>query len=196
MNSIIRFAGVDDIQHIVKFVEMASGGITEFLVEDLVGEMTSSDLIEMILNDEATPLYYENFLVAENNGKIIAAANFYSAEEHQLSEVMRTFVEEDKLKIIEPYLNSRVPNSMYIHTLSVDPSYRHIIVGFNLCGKIEKIAQEKGFKSLSAHVWRGNKLVLNALKLLGFKDVEYLSIPNHPLFEYEGGMVLLKKNIC
>jgi len=195
MTNIIRSARIDDIQHIVKFVEMASGGITHFLVEDLVEEMTSADLIEMILNDETTPLYYENFLVAEDDGKIVAASNFYSAEEHQLSEIMATFIAEEKLKVIEPYLNSRIPNSLYIHTLSVLPSYRHITVGFNLCRKIEKIAQEKSFGSLSAHVWNGNKLVLNALKLLGFVAIQHLNIPNHPLFEYEGGMVLLKKEI-
>lgn len=195
MNNTIRYALEDDIPHIVKYVEMASGGISHFLVEDLAEEMTSADLIEMILKDDSTPLYYKNFLVAEEDGKIIAASNFYSAKEHQLSDIMHTFVDEEKLKWIAPYLNSRIPNSLYIHTLSVDPKYRHITVGFDLCGKIEKIARDKGFDSVSAHVWKGNKLVLTGLKLIGFKEVEFLDIADHPLFEYKGGMVLLKKGL-
>ena len=131
MQNVIRMARSEDVPQIVKYVEMASGGISDFFFEELAGEISTADLIEMILKDETTPLYYENFLVAEDNGKLIAASNFYPAKDHRLPEIMRTLIDEEKLKIMEPYLTSSVPGSLYIHTLSVDPGYRHITIRFN-----------------------------------------------------------------
>lgn len=192
MNVNIRQARLDDIQQIVPFVRMAAGGISEYLLTDLIEGMSVDDILEMALADENTPYYIENFLVAEKKQSLIAAANFYPAENHHLPDIMQSFITKDKIDVIKPYLDTRVDGSMYIHTLAVLPAYRLSAVGFKLAKNIEKTARDKGYQCLSAHVWRDDKLVFNGLKMAGFEEVERVFIPQNEHIKYKNGMVLLK----
>ena len=192
MNFTIRPARLDDIQQIIPFVRMAAGGISEYLLTDLVEGMSVDDILEMALADENTPYYIENFLVAEKKQHVIAAANFYPAENHHLPDIMKSFLSKDKIDVIKPYLDTRVDDSMYIHTLGVLPAYRLTAVGFKLAKHIEKIARENGTKCLSAHVWRDDKLVYNGLKMAGFEEVDRVYIPQNEYIKHKNGMILLK----
>ena len=118
MSIIVRPAREDDIEFIVPFIKMASGGISEFLLTDAVKGVSVDELIEMALTDENTTYYYENILVAEYHQRIIGASNYYPAEQHCLPDIMRSFLSKEKLDIIQPYMNSHVNESMYVHTLA------------------------------------------------------------------------------
>lgn len=193
MSIVIRPAVLSDVAQIIPLIKMASGGLSEFLLDDILEGVPADAFIEMALTDENTTYYYTNVLVADSHGKIVGASNYYPAEEHGLFSLMRSFIDKEKLDILEPYFNSRVENSMYINTLAVIPEYRHTACGLILGKKIEKIAQEQKKRCISAHVWKGNKVLFYAMKMAGFKEVEYLDI-SHPSLTYEGGMVLLKGN--
>lgn len=192
MSIIIRPARLCDIEVIAPYIQMASGGISEFLLTDLVPGMSVSDLIEMALTDENTTYYYQNFLVAECEKKIVAAGNYYPAEAHGLPDIMRSFIAREKLDVIQPYMRSSIKHSMYVNTLAVAPEYRNTFCGLLLAKGIERIAKERGMRCLSAHVWRDNTLVYNGLKMAGFEKVETIDIIEHPDLPHKGGMVLLK----
>lgn len=192
MNMIVREARLDDIEAIVPFIIMASGGLSDFLLHEQVMGMSVEDLIEMALTDENTTYHFQHMLVAEHHKKIIGASNYYPAHLHGLPDIMRSHISKEKLTLIEPYFNSRVPDSLYVHTLAVAPEYRHTCCGFILGKKLERIAQQQQQKCLSAHVWKDNTLVVQGLKMAGYKRVEDLDIPFHPELQHQGGMVLLK----
>lgn len=192
MNIVVRPANLSDVESIVPFIQTAAGGICEFLLADLVPEMSVSELIEMALMDENLTYHYQNVLVAECNKTIIAASNYYKASEHCLPDILRSLISKEKLAIIEPYINSVVKDSMYIHTLAVSEQYRHTPCGIILGKKIEQIAIEKNMRCLSAHVWRDNIPVYQGLKMAGFMEIEDLAIEPHPDLPHIGGMVLLK----
>lgn len=188
----VRPAKVDDIEAIVPFIKMASGGISEFLLTDAVQGVSVDELIEMALTDENTTYHYQNVLVAEYQDQIIAASNYYPAEQHCLPDIMRSFLSKEKLDIIKPYTESRVNFSMYIHTLAVSHDYRHTGCGLILGKKIEQIARTQQKQCLSAHVWCDNTVIYDGLKMAGFKVVEHIPIKEHPDLLHQGGIVLLK----
>lgn len=132
MSIIIRQALLRDISAIIPLIKMASGGISEFLLDDIVPGVPADSFIEMALTDENTTYYYPNVMVAENSQTIIGACNFYPAEEDCISDLMRSFIAKDKLDILQPYFNSCVEKSLYINTLAVLPKYRHTACGLIL----------------------------------------------------------------
>ena len=192
MSITIRPAKLDDIEAIVPYIQMASGGITEFLLQNLVEGMSVSDLIEIALTDENTTYHYRHILLAEYEGSIIAASNFYPSEHHGVPEILRSYIPKEKLNHIAPYFTSTVDASLYIHTLAVAPEYRHTSCGVILGKAIEDIAKKQKKQCLSAHVWKDNTLVIQGLKMAGFKTAQRINIPYHPNLPHNGGMVLLK----
>lgn len=191
MNIILRPAVLSDINGIIPLIKMASGGLTEFLLDDILVGVPAETFIEMALTDENTTFYYSNIIVAESSRIIIGASNYYPAELHTLPDAMRSFINQDKLNLLQPYFNSRVDDSLYINTLAVLPEYRNTTCGLILGKKIEQIAKNQKKRCLSAHVWRGNKTLYYAMKMAGYKEIEHLDI-SHPSLTYEGGMALLK----
>lgn len=192
MPMIIRPASLDDVSNIVPYVKMASGGLSDFLLANLIPNMSVDDVVEMALTDENTNYYFQNFLVAECEGQIIGATHYYPAEQHSIADLMQSFIAKEKLDIIAPYLNTAVPNSMYVNTMAVAESYRTSLCSLLMGKKVEQIARQQKRKCLSAHVWRENKLVYEGLIIAGFQEVEEFIIEPQPELIYHGPMVLLK----
>ena len=191
MQIITRPAKLRDVDAIIPFIKMASGGLSEFLLGDIIADVSPDTFIEMALTDENTTYHYHYMMVAESDHKIIAAANYYPAELHGLPDIMRSFIAKEKLEIIQPYLDSRVDGSMYINTLAVDEAYQNTACGLILGKRIEQVAREKHHWCLSAHVWVENTVLYQNMLKSGFKEVEHVSV-EHPSLQYQGGMVLLR----
>ena len=187
----IRCARMDDIEAIIPYIKMAAGGISEFLFKNVFEDFSDTELLEIALTDENTSLYYQNFLIVEQDHRMIGASNYYPAEQHGLPDIMKSLIPSEKLDVVKHYLESKVKGSMYIHTLGIEPGLRNRSVAL-LIGKIEEIAKQQKKRCLSAHVWRGNKMIYHALKMAGAEIVQHIPIPDHPLFQYQGGMVLMK----
>ncbi len=191
MSITIRNARMDDVTAIVPFIKMASGGISELLLEDMIAGVSADELIEMALLDETAPFYYHNVIVAESDGTLIAAVNFYEAEKHCLPDIMKALISKDKLDLVKAYLQNHIENSMYIHTLAVDSAYRYSSVGLDLCKRVERHAKRKNKRCVSAHVFQANTLVFNGLMCAGFKVVERIPIPKDPKLYYQSDMLLM-----
>jgi hypothetical protein len=192
MSITVRPASLSDVSDIVPFLKISSGGMSDFLLMHLIPNMSVDDLIEMALTDENTTYYYPQFIVAEENNRIVGAAHFYSSDRHGLPDLMRSMIPKDKLDRLAPYFSSSVPNSMYIHAMATAESHRRSLCGLLMGKKIETIAKIENKTCLSAHVWRENKLVYTGLQIAGFRAVESFLLPTEPPFIYHSPMVLMK----
>jgi hypothetical protein len=192
MSIVIRQAHINDVQGIIPFIKQASGGITDFLLKDIIKGMSPDELIEMALLDDSTTFYIDNILVAEKEGEIIAAVNYYQSQEHGIPNVMKALIPDEKLTLITPYLETSVENSMYIHTLAVDTNHCHSALGFDLCRQVGLAAKLKGKSCLSAHVFYGNTYVYDALLTAGFKVVKEIEMPRSPLLYHQTNMALMQ----
>lgn len=192
MSIIVRPASLHDVSQIVPYLKMASGGLSDYLLMDLVPNMSVDELIEMALTDENTPYYYTQFIVAQENDLVIGAAHFYPSERHLLPDLMLSMIPKDKLEAISPYYRSYIPNSMYIHAMATAESHRKSLCILLMGKKIEDIARHQNKKCLSAHVWRDNTVVYKSLTLAEFKEVESFMLPTEAPFVYHSPMVLMK----
>lgn len=187
-----REARADDSDAIAELMEIAAGGLSDFLLTDLILGMNPRKLIEAALSDENTPFHFSNIIVAEKAGKVIGAVNFYPANQHEIPDIMRSIIPEKRLKVFEPFYNSKVPDSFYIHALAVLPEYRQTSVAIDLFKFCKEMAIASNYEHMSAHVWVDNTSVVNILKAAGFSEVEKIHIKPHRLLPYKKGMVLLK----
>jgi hypothetical protein len=188
----IRAARIDDIAAIVPFIRQASGGISDFLLRDVVDGMSVNELIEMALTDENTVYHFSQCIVAEQANQLIGVTHFYPSAQHALSDLMLSMISQDKLDIIAPYFSSFVPDSLYVHIMAVAESHRTALGGVLMGKKIDEIARFQQAQCLSAHVWQANDSVFQGLKTLDFKPVQSFTLKPQPEFLYSGAMLLMK----
>jgi ribosomal protein S18 acetylase RimI-like enzyme len=192
MEMTYRIARADDLKVLTKLVDLAAGGIMDFLLQGVFGKNSAKKVFELALVDEESSLFYENFVLAEISDQVIGAANFYPSEQHRVSQMMEAYIPKDRIDHLFNYLNSRVDDSLYIHTLSVLPEYRKTLAAPEIFTYCEKLARSMNFNCLSAHVWRDNTPVYIALKHAGFEVVAEINIKPHRLLPHEGGMLLMR----
>lgn len=187
-----RYATADDVDKIAELTVIAAGGISEFMLDGLFPKTSAQELLKLAILNEKNPMYYANTLVAEQEGGVIAATNFYPAKEHGVPALMKAFIPPERINHMKNFYESRVDNSLYVHTMSVLPEYRHTSAAMDLMKALKKIAFEKKLKFLSAHVWADNKPVVMALKLAQFEVIENIAVARHELLPHDGGMLLMK----
>ena len=187
-----REARADDTNAIAELMEIAAGGLSDFLLTNLILGMNPRELVEAALTDENTPFHFSNIIVAEDAGNVVGAVNFYPANQHGVPDIMRSIVPAKRLAVFEPFYNSKVPDSFYIHALAVSPKYRQSSIAIDLFKFCKEMATTSGYEYMSAHVWADNTSVVNILKMAGFSEVERIHIKPHKLLPYKKGMVLLK----
>ncbi len=187
-----RLANPDDLTDLVEMVEIASGGIVDFLLDGLVCDESQIELLMSSFLDPESNMFYENFIIAEEDGKTVGSANYYPFNQHGVIEAAKAFIPEERLVHLGGYLNSVVEDSLYIHTMAVLEQERYKSAAIALYFYCQEIAKELGFNYLSAHVWKGNKKVVTTLRSLGFEIIEEVDIEDHELFQYKGGMYLFR----
>jgi ribosomal protein S18 acetylase RimI-like enzyme len=187
-----REARSDDIDAIAELMHLAAGGISDFLLSKLVLGLSVTKLIAIALRDDQANFHFSNILVAEMDGKVVGVVHFYPANEHAIPDVMRTFVPKKRLAVFEAFYASKVKDSFYIHAIAVHPKFRNFSIDTDLFKFCKDMAIASGYDYLSAHVWQGNKISLNNLKMAGFVEIEKIAIEPHKLLPYKKGMVLLK----
>lgn len=196
MNIKYRTGQPEDASAIAQYVYAASGGIADFLLNDILPDGSILDFISTSVLDPYSLTSYNNTIVAEMNNNIIGAVSYYPAEQHKITEEMLAFIPEDRLKHLEPLFTSRVEDSLYLYTLAVSENAKNHNVGYGFLMSLGKIAIAANFKKLSAHVWADNKAVLDILLGAGgFKINKKIVIKEHPLLPHQGGMFLLERKL-
>lgn len=193
-----RMGKPDDAYQIAELLHVASGGISDFLLNDILPNCDLIDLITLGVTDKAATISFSKTLIAETNKQILAILNFYPAEDHKIPDIMRSFIPADRITHIEPLFSKSVPDSLYLHALAAKPKAEHIAknsVGRCLFLKAVDYAKSVGVNKLSAHVWLNNDRVLEVALKLGFEVYHRISFPYHPLLAHRNEMLLLSYTI-
>jgi ribosomal protein S18 acetylase RimI-like enzyme len=187
-----RQANADDADIIAELTVMTAGGISDYMLNNLFPNTSTEEMLKLAILDEDNAMCYDNTLIAEEDGKVVGATNYYPATDHVIPEIMRAFIPQERLDHMENFYGTRIEDSLYIHTLAVIPEYRNTPTALDLCHLLEDVAKEKGLKYLSAHVWADNKPVVTALTFAGFKVDRNVEVKRHELLPHDDGMLLMK----
>ena len=192
MNNITyRRAALTEAGEIAQLINMASGGMIDFLFHDLTPDLTTLEVITMAVESEIGELSYHQIDVAVSKKMVVGIANSYSATKHQITDSMKTFFPPDRLAAVYEFYQTIIEDSYYLNALAVLPEYRRQGIGEILISKIKKKAINLGFSVLSLMVWTDNTEAIIFYKNQDFREVKLIPIVSHPLLPHPEGCILM-----
>jgi len=195
MDILYRRGKLADCSKIAEGIELASGGIMDFLFEGLLENYTVAEVMANLLRDETDHDSYTNAIVAEYQGDIIGIVYSYPAKFHGISEETRSFFPKDRLMFLADFFNSRVDNSLFLDSIYVDEKFRGRGIGNRLIALTKQKALENGHKQLSLMVMNDNIIARRAYERNNFKIVKHIDVQEHRLISNTGGIYLLVSDV-
>ena len=180
-----------DCTAVAGFINMASGGVVEYMFHDLVPGATPVQIVAHGLKDDSTPHCYKSAIVARDGDEVVGMALSFPSKYHHISDELRSFFPADRLAHLSDLFGSRVENSWYLDTLGVNENHRRQGIGEKLISLTREKAIENGYHSLSLIVFADNELALPVYKRFGFKVIRRVELGGNEYIRHEGGSLLL-----
>lgn len=195
MNIDYRIGKKGDCPRIAALINIASGGVIEYLFYGLVPAQSPVEIIAYNLESDDEPYSYNNVIVAEENGQVVGMALSFPSEYHHITEEMAQFFPSDRLSRLRPFYTANVEQSLFLDALCVDEAYQKKGVGSHLIQRTKQKAHESGYQVLSLIVFNDNTKAQRVYQKNGFEVVEEISLDAHELIPHEGGCLLMKCDV-
>lgn len=190
---VVRKAMAAENDALAILADIAGGETLAFIARGIDPTADARAIYRKIIASEAGMFSYQNCFVAEFNGKVVGLANAFPAR----------FIENDQngvtLMAREKYLEARTrmndPRSYLLNNIAVDPTWRRKGVGVRLVEAVLTEAKQRGFRSVTLHVWADNERAIAFYRALGFRSVRLANIPWHPELPHIGGSLLFRLNL-
>ena len=192
MPVVYRKARRADCLRLAELIDIASGGVVEFMFHDLVPNLTPVQIVAQNLESSHGVHTYSNVIVAEVDQQVMGMSLSYPSSFHKITAEMQEFFPKDRLNHLADFYASRVENSFYLDALCVDQKLRGNGIGSQLISLTKKKAVKSGFDTLSQIVFADNNAALNVYRHNGFETVTSVSLNSHTLIPHKGGCLLLK----
>jgi ribosomal protein S18 acetylase RimI-like enzyme len=190
-----RMAEAGECETLAEMINLASGGVVDFLFHDLVPEMTPVRIIAGNLARGGAAHSYENACVAVSGGRVVGMALAFSADHHSVSTDMRAFFPGDRLAHMENFYNARVAGSLLLDALFVAEDFRNRGIGHRLIEQVKARAAAAGHESVSLIVFADNEAALRLYRRQGFETVRQVDVAPHDLIPHQGGCLLMKCDV-
>lgn len=195
MDILYRIGKFEDCFKIAEGINLASGGIMDFLFEGLLENYTVAEVMANLLRDEVGYDSYKNAIVAEYQGNIVGIVYSYPAKFHEISEETKKFFPKDRLEFLADFFNSRVDNSLFLDSIYVDEKFRGHGIGNRLIALTKQKARQNGHTQLSLMVMNDNMTARRAYERNRFKIVKHIDVKEHRLIPNKGGIYLLVSDV-
>ena len=174
-----------DARRIAELYSIASDGISDYIWSKQAGANDNLlDVGQKRYERRNTAFSYENCLVAEAAGKVVAVMLTYEMQEDD-------YVETDP--VLKPFWLLEEVNSFYIAGIAVDTEWRQRGIARTLMQMAEDKCRDKGLTRLSLIVLENNTIAYELYKRLGYREVMRKTIVPHPLIHYTGDALLMVK---
>lgn len=191
MNEIVfRSATSEQAAAIAQLTILAADGLVEFLMDDLVPETSSQQLLTSIIARETGEASYRNVDVAMVDNEVIGIAQTYPAEKFCITEEMRSFFPQERLTVLQDFFSSRVEGSFFLDTLAVTPKYQGQGIGRQLIDRVKQKAKTCGYPSVSLIAWTDNHNAIRLYQRQGFQPVKSIQVEPHPCLPHQEGAIL------
>lgn len=189
--SVLRPATLADCPRLAELIEIAGEGIASHLWSLAAGP--GQRPIDVGIERAARPdacFSYNNAVVAEENGAVIAMLLAYRLNEEEvdlqtLPDLLRPLVELEQL----------VPETFYINALAALPGYRNRGYGSMLLDAANAMALAAGCGELSVEVFSQNRAARRLYERHGYKVIAQRPIVAHPCYPYDEDIVLMTRPV-
>jgi ribosomal protein S18 acetylase RimI-like enzyme len=189
----LRRAMKQDAQALAEVIEYAGHGMPGYLWSRSAkeGQPPIEVGIERVLREEAN-FSYRNAVAAEVDGRVAAMMLAY-----RLPEQSEVNLEElpDLLRPLEE-LEQKVPGTFYVNALAAYPEYRGLGLGTKLLEAAHALASEAGCEELSLEVFDQNEDAVRLYERHGYREIARLPAAPHPIYQYEGHILLMTRSVA
>jgi len=183
-----RAATRSDSRRIAELYSIASDGVSDYIWSKMAGAGQSLlDIGQQRYERKNTAFSYENCIVAEAEGQVIAVMLTYEMQEDD------DYVEEDP--VLKPFWLLEEPNSFYIAGIAVDTSWRQKGIARTLMSMAESRCRQIGLPALSLIVFEANTVAHDFYLRLGYIETMRKPIVEHEMIHYTGDALLLVKTL-
>ena len=183
-DAVLRPARPDDCRRIAELFRISSDGIAGYVWSTLRDDYPGLALIEIgerRYARENTAFSYENCLVAEQDGAVIAMLHAFviAALEGPSSHA-------DVDPVLRPYAELEVPGSLYISGLAAASEHRGQGLGTRLLIAARERARRLGCGALSLICFAENAGARRLYEREGFTVVDRRAVVRHPMIHASG----------
>jgi ribosomal protein S18 acetylase RimI-like enzyme len=195
MDIIYRTARKADCLPMAEMINIASGGVVEFLFHDLIPELTPVQIVAHNLESDHGSHTYKNAIVAETENRVVGMALSFPSHFHEITAEMKHFFPKDRLDHLRNFYASRVDDSLFLDALCVDARLRRNGIGGRLISLTKEKAKQSGFEILSLIVFADNSEALRVYHRHGFEVIAPVKLNSHERIPHESGCLLMKSRI-
>ena len=192
MDITYRAAKKPDCLRMAEMINIASGGVVEFLFHDLIPELTPVQIVAHNLENTRGSHTYKNTIVAECDNRIVGMALSFPSHLHEVTAEMRQFFPADRLEHLSDFYAARVEDSYFLDAICVEEKMRGIGIGSQLISLTKKKAKQSGFDTVSLVVFADNAAALRVYRRHKFEIVAPVELNSHERIPHEGGCLLMK----
>jgi ribosomal protein S18 acetylase RimI-like enzyme len=190
-----RTARYEDCGKIAKLMDLASGGIIDFLYHDLFEDLEPAEFVERNLQSAQDPYNYNSAIVADMDGAVVGVCYSYPSSYHGLSDNSRLTLPVDRLACLNDFFNARIENSWYIDSFAVNPSMQGSGIGKRLLDMTIEKARKESFSTLTLMVFADNEKALRFYFKNNFEVAQKVCLDRQELIPHDGGCFLMQKDL-
>ncbi len=190
-----RKARYEDCGEIAKLMDLASGGIIDFLYQDLFEDLDPAEFVEKNLQSADDPYNYNSAIVADQDGIVVGVSYSYPSSYHGLSESSRSTLPVDRLACLNDFFNARIENSWFIDSFAVNTSLQGMGLGKKLLDMTIEKARKENFSTLTLMVFADNEKALRFYLKNNFEVAQKVRLDRQELMPHDGGCLLMKKDL-
>lgn len=186
---LIRPAQPDDAPDMAPLVDMAGGGVYEFLLGGLFPGVPAAQVLVPGMSGTSGSFSYRHSTVAEVAGRIVGVAHAYPVDWMKTED--HSGIPDDRLAHLGPFIRTQDWGSYFLSALAVDPAHRRRGVAARLLARVYERARTGGYDRVSLHVWADNPAARSLYAKEGFHEAARAAVSWHPRLPHEGGSILL-----
>ena len=189
----LRPARPGDAAVVAELMVEAGGGLFEFLLEEVLPEMSPAEVLALAVAGNEDPCSYRNVLVAEAEGQVIAMINAYPVD--LLKAEPRELVPKDRLAHIAALDQVVDWGSFFVSSVAVAASHRRSGIARHLLARVVAAAERRGFERISLQVWADNAAARRLYESEGFAIQDRARIAPHPRLPSAGESLLMVRDV-
>ena len=187
----IRPADADDAPELARLIDIAGGGVYEFLLDGLMPGMTAAEMLVPGLAGRSGSLSHRQSGVAELDGQVVGIAHGYPTDWIRTEDY--SGLPPDRVAHMAEFSETLDWGSYFLSALAVDPDRRRQGIAGRLLGWFYERARTGGFDRVTLHVWADNEAARGLYAGEGFEEIGRADIPWHPRLPHQGGSILLRR---
>lgn len=188
---IVRGAQADDAPDLARLIDIAGGGVYEFLLDGLVPGLTAEEMLVPGLAGTSGSFSHRHSAVAVLAGVTVGVAHAYPVDWIKTEDY--SGLPPDRMAHLADFSATQDWGSYFLSALAVDPALRRRGIARRLLAWVYGRARSGGFDRVTLHVWADNESARSLYAEEGFEELARADVPWHERLPHQGGSILLRR---